>query len=352
MQDPLLQLSLLCAPFGVKVVSTGTSEVGKFLAARYGENVQDAFERNLQQIATAKVVILGAPNDTGAGFLRGSKLGPLALRKYFLENGWYGNWDRHGVVDIGDSREHPLCQHDSMLQPWVLEAIRKERWPSYEHLDLPVSTHSVLERVLDCIYALNPKVRILLLGGDHSLSLLPVQALVKRKETFGILHFDAHTDLLASRDGMQHSYATWAYWANEAIGRGKKLIQVGIRTSGRTKEHWEHSLYIHQFWRDSATSAQIVQYFKDAGVDKLYISNDVDALDPQYVSATGTAEEGGLTPDYVREIIQACAREFTILGSDVMELAPSLGARISEEPARSVAIAAQFCKLQIESMLG
>ena len=58
----------------------------------------------------------------------------------------------------------------------------------------------------------------------------------------GLLHFDAHTDLLQERLGIQYCFATWAYHANELLRRDGRLVQVGIRASGRSQSHWESSL--------------------------------------------------------------------------------------------------------------
>ena len=71
---------------------------------------------------------------------------------------------------------------------------------------------------------------------------------LRRARPFAIVQPDAHTDLLPDRLGVRLCFATWAYHANELIGRGGRLVQVGIRASSRTKEHWEHTLGVRQFW--------------------------------------------------------------------------------------------------------
>ena len=66
--EPMTQLKLLLAPFGIKTVTSGSGEAAQFLKARYGANIQERFESILDQIEKARVIIVGVPNDNGAGF--------------------------------------------------------------------------------------------------------------------------------------------------------------------------------------------------------------------------------------------------------------------------------------------
>ena len=67
---------------------------------------------------------------------------------------------------------------------------------------------------------------------------------------WAIVHVDAHTDLLPERLGVRLCFATWAYHANELLGRGGRLVQVGVRASSRSKQHWESTLGVRQFWAE------------------------------------------------------------------------------------------------------
>ena len=358
-------LSTLLTPMGIKVFTTGSGDISDFLRQRYGANTlseaEESHRKSLQQLSEAKVVILGVPNDNGAGFDRGSKKGPLALRQHWLQRGdCYSEWESASILDIGDVYDHPLLSEDRFLQDWVLDAVRRDRW-GQEGVDqkLPVSALSILERVLTELLASQPGLRFLMLGGDHSKSLIPVQVLSRQapKGTLGVLQFDAHTDLLASRDGLDGSYATWSYHANEALGRGGRLVQVGVRTSGRSKAQWESDLELKQYWSEEvhargaeSLAEEIAAHFHAIGVSHLYISNDIDALDPELAAATGTPEPQGLSIEQELLLIQRLGSEFTVLGSDMMEVAPQLTRHQDDEPQRTLDSATQLCQAQLKAM--
>ena len=364
--EPLTQLALLLAPYGIKTVNVGSGKVATFLEQRYGEmaNVDRLFLSNLEKISSARVAVIGVPNDNGAGSDRGSKKGPMGIRTEWMKSPeHYEKWEKRGIIDVGDVLDHPLLTHDSLLQEWVIKQVRSDRWGERgdlaDRLDLPVSVLSILHRVLQCIYTLNPTCRVLMLGGDHSKSLVPVEVLCSLlpKDSVGILQFDAHTDLLEQRDGLKHSYATWSWYANEMVGRSGRLVQVGIRASGKPKEYWEQELDVRQYWAEKIEKGVyeelitgIIKHFKDCGVKHLYLSNDIDALDPRYAHATGTPEPKGITPDFEMALIHQLGKEFAIVGSDLMEVAPPLLWEAKGEPERTLKVAAALCEAQVAAM--
>ena len=105
------------------------------------------------------------------------------------------------------------------------------------------------------LLARNARLGIFMLGGDHSVAWPVVAALARHvSEPWAIVHVDAHTDLLPERLGVRLCFATWAYHANELLGRGGRLVQVGVRASSRSKQHWESTLGVRQFWADEIAS--------------------------------------------------------------------------------------------------
>lgn len=359
-------LGTILTPMGMKVFTSGSGEIGDFLKRRYAadslEEAEAAHLQDLEKLEKAKVAIIGVPNDNGGGFDRGSKKGPLALRRYWLEEtGLYLEWESAGIVDIGDVYDHPLLSDDRYLQEWVLDNVRRDRWGTDGvKRKLPVSALSILEVALEQLFKVNPDCRVLMLGGDHSKSLIPVQVLTRRLPagSLGVLQFDAHTDLLDFRDGLDGSYATWSYHANDALSRGGRLVQVGLRTSGRSKADWEKELDLRQYWAEEvkekgaqALAEEIAEHFHSIGVKNLYISNDIDALDPEFAAATGTPEPGGLSLDDELTVIEHVAQQFNIVGSDMMEVAPMLTRHIDAEPQRTLDSATTLCKAQLAAML-
>jgi agmatinase len=358
-------LNHLLAPQGIYTVSTGSGEVAQFLRRRWGcddpATQRQRHEDALAKIADARVLVLGVPMDAGAGFERGSFKGPLAIRSRLLdEPDRWATWEAAGVVDIGDVRVHPQLTDDDAHSAHILDSVRAARgWNSPALAALPVAPHSILRHALQHIRTVNPTARVLLLGGDHSISRLPIEVLTQGEDAhkLGILHFDAHTDLLMLREGFPYSFATWAAQANARIGRGGRLVQVGIRASGQPRAYWEATQDVRQRWSQEAmadveaTAAWLVATFERAGVEKIYISNDIDATDPAYAAATGTMEPDGLHPDAVIRWIEAVAARFPIVGADLVEVAPPLKGHLPGEPARTLDTAARYVAAQIEALL-
>jgi arginase family enzyme len=186
-----------------------------------------------------------------------------------------------------------------------------------------------------------------MLGGDHSVAWPVVAALAARvREPWAIVHADAHTDLLPERLGVKICFATWAYHANELLGRGGRLVQVGVRASGRPQQHWESTLGVRQFWasdvraRGEAVIDDIIVHLSKLGVQRVYLSNDIDATDAADAPATGAPEPDGLRPAFVRALIARVGAAFPLLGADVVEVAPPIGA--AAEAQRTAAVAAGY----------
>ncbi|MFO0550205.1 MAG: arginase family protein [Polyangiaceae bacterium] len=362
-------LSHILAPQGIFVVTTGQDEVGQFLAKRYGTldsgEIRERFLERLDRIASARVLLLGVPMDIGAGFERGAFKGPLGVRSQLLAKaGLYDRLEAAGVLDIGDVRVNPSLLTDDMLSAETRDAVRKARWPALDaSTELPVSPLSILERAMSEIAAIAPRAKIHLVGGDHSMSMISTQALARATRnagrTLGVVHFDAHTDLLKERDGIRCSFATWAHHANIAIGRGGRLQQLGTRISGRTRAFWESTEQVRQYWADEiadrgtpAVLDELVANLERAGVRELYISNDVDGTDPRWVAATGTMVKGGMHPTFVSAAIERLGRAFDVIGADVAELAPPLKWHVRGEPARSNQTSAHYTLAQLDALLG
>src|SRR5262249_26830085 len=150
----------------------------------------------------------------------------------------------------------------------------------------------------------------------HSVAWPVVAAMARaRKERWGIVQPDAHTDLLPERLGVKYCFATWSYHANELLGRGGRLVQVGTRASRFAREHWESTLGVRQFWADTCranpdeTLDAIVNHLRSSRVEGVYFSNDIDGTDARYADATGTPEPDGLEPDFVVELIRRLGKD-------------------------------------------
>ncbi len=362
------ELALLLRPAGggIHLVSTGKAEQLALQRTLYGaaseEEVAGRWRDDLARVPAARLVLLGIPSDVGAGFRRGANLGPSAIRARLLEDdpGFAARARAAGVVDLGDVFVVPQLLHDEMLSPAQLAASRRALYPEPCPADrdtLPVSPLSIAERALARVAAANPEAKVLVLGGDHSCAWPAVKALAAARSGLGIVQIDAHTDLLEERLGVRYCFGTWSFHANDLVGRGGRLVQVGTRASRRDRAHWESTLGVRQFWaeevrRDPARALEaIVAHVKATGVDSVYFSNDIDGTDAAEAAATGTPEPGGLDPEFVVALVRRLGKEVGLAGGDVMEVAPGI-AGTPEGNARTLSLAVRYLRETIAAALG
>jgi agmatinase len=371
-----LALMLRPAAGGIFTVSTGRAEQEALQLSLYG--ARDAAEVNerwraaLSEVSGARVAILGVPSDCGAGLVRGASLGPQAVRAALLESEpRFAELARAArIVDVGDVFTVPHLLHDEMLSAAQIASCRSALYGVSPRAgggavsaagaggELPVSPLSMTERVVSRLLELNPELRIFVIGGDHSVSWPVVSALAAAtSEPWAIVHPDAHTDLLPQRLGVKYCFATWAYHANERLGRGGRLVQVGVRASGRARDHWESTLGVRQFWADEiaerggdAVIASVIDHLRSIGIARVYVSNDIDATDPSLAPSTGAPARGGLSVAFVRALIARVGDAFPLLGGDVVEVAPSIGS--PDDAKRTTNVAACYMLETLASMVG
>ncbi len=322
-----LKLLLTLPGNGVHTIHTAKEKKERLREAIYGtadvKRALKIWEKKLDSLPTDKPMILGIPSDNGGGIQRGANWGPLVIRGQILQ-------EKDRFTDLGDVRVIPHLLHDKYLNEKTIRECRKALYGKV--VKLPVSPLSIAEEAVREIYKKKPTAKILGFGGDHSTSYPLVKEWLlsrKDKKKAGILHFDAHTDLLVDRLGIDLCFGTWTYQILEFLKSRDHILQIGIRSSGKTKAHWKKNVGIEQIWASEVkkngvekTLTKIVKYFKKLGVEEIYISFDIDALDEKYAAATGTPEKEGLLPPECAAIIRLLAREFKITGADLMEVAP------------------------------
>ncbi|MFO0728860.1 MAG: arginase family protein [Myxococcota bacterium] len=354
--SPLEELAKLLRPAGggIYTVSTGVAEQRAVQRRIYGAaddvEIEARWKEALARLPSAKAFILGVPSDIGAGFRRGASFGPQALRGALLDRR-SSLYRDPSIVDVGDVFCVPQLLDDEMLSPAQLTASRRAIYGDEDAR--PVSPLSIASRALTLIRTINPNARPIAIGGDHSIA-WPVVASVAdaHPEPLGILHFDAHTDLLETRLGVRYCFATWAYHANQRIGRSGRLVQVGLRISSKTRAHWESTLGVRQYWMEEMRrrplpeiAAEIVDGLRRAGVCGVYISNDIDGTDPLEAASTGTPEPNGLYRAEVLHLIQSIGQAFPVWGADLVEVAPTLIGHDAAEPDRTLETAASYLEL-------
>jgi agmatinase len=358
---PLEELALLLRPAGggLYLVSTGRAEQERLQQQLYGARsaaeVEARFLEGLARIEHARAILLGIPSDVGAGFRRGANLGPQAIRSALLAAmpTFPARAAELGIVDIGDVFVVPQLLTDDMLSEAQKAATRAALYPDVAEdvrSALPVAPLTIAERALDLVFTLNPRVAPVVLGGDHSTAWPVVSALSRaRKDRWGIVQPDAHTDLLEHRLGIRICFATWSWHANELFGRDGRLVQVGTRASRHDRGHWESALGVRQFWAEEcnrdpdAAVRAIVEHLQERRVTGVYFSNDIDGTDSAWADATGTPEPGGLDPEFVSTLIRRLGETVGVIGGDVMEVAPPLQ-DLPDSQERTVALAVRYLR--------
>ena len=257
------------------------------------------------------VALLGAPIDMGVGF-RGAGEGPTAFRA-----------TRGG----GGSME--------ALINW------RNELKAVDYGNAPIDQFSI-ERSVPCVVRLVREIADagaipVIIGGDHSLEYPDVAALAGKygKENVGVIHFDSHYDAgpVSERRGHLITHAQPVRrLVDDGWILGKNYIQVGLRGSWPGPEGFEwmrkNSFRYHtmaEIERDgwTAVMARVLKEAND-GPRNLFISFDIDVMDPAYTSGTGTPVPGGLTPREVFPLIRGLCAQQNMVGFDLVELAPTL----------------------------
>ena len=246
-------------------------------------------------MSTAK--LLGVPYDAHSSFLRGPATAPAAIRAALTCGS--ANWCAESGVD--------------------LDPERTDAWSDLGDLDLDATAEvtSVLATIRDAAEAaLAGGSRLLSLGGDHLVAWPLVEAVSARHDDLTIVHFDAHPDLYDELDGDRYSHACPFARIMEA-GLATRLVQIGIRT-----------MTPHQQAQVDRFGVEVLPYPTwDGAVPTLsgnvYISIDMDALDPAFAPGVSHHEPGGMTTRELLRSIQAiAAMDCTVVAADLVELNP------------------------------
>jgi agmatinase len=359
--------SILTQPgSGVHTVHTA-SEKKEILYQKYyqskcadsaNKNWRDSL-KNLRAELKKKPALLGICSDTGGGILRGANWGPLFLRLELLKS-----VDTDQFFDLGDIRCIPHLLHDKYLNEETITSCREALYQDKEST-LPVSPLSLTEKALDTLYEINPDAKIISMGGDHSVSYPLVKSCLrnakKHGKRVGLVHFDAHTDLLDKRLGIDLCFGSWTYHILDDLTETNDLHQLGIRSSGKDKKFWENKFDIHQTWASEIfehgagkIADTLIADLKSKDISDIYISFDIDAIDSEYASATGTPEPNGLKPHDVNILLAKILSEFNLIGADMVEVAPFINNDIerksnSLEPDSTLSIGAHIIELFIDA---
>jgi agmatinase len=185
---------------------------------------------------------------------------------------------------------------------------------------------AALDQVENLIGAALSRERFpLILGGEHSLTIGALRAFAARHGELAILHVDAHADLRDSYRGERYGHASVMRRALEH--QHLNLVSVGVRAISQSEMAFLNAradrISVH--WARDRAAWDLNEIVRPLAGKPVYVSFDVDAFDASLMPATGTPEPGGLFFDDACAIVRAAGEAGTIVGADLVELAPILG---------------------------
>jgi guanidinobutyrase len=251
------------------------------------------------------VCFVGVPLDTGTSNRSGARFGPRQIRAESCLIRPYNMatraapFDSLSIADVGDV--------------------------AINTFDLKKSI-GIIESAFDEILSHN--VKPLTLGGDHTIDIPILRALKKKYGPVGLVHVDAHADVNETMFGEKYAHGTpFRVAVEEGLLDGKRCVQIGLRATGYAADDFDwprrqgfRVVQAEECWHKSLTPlmAEVREQVKGGPV---YLSFDIDGLDPSYAPGTGTPEIGGLTTPQALEIIRGC-RGLDLVGGDLVEVAP------------------------------
>jgi agmatinase len=293
------------------------------------------------QYQDAEIVLIPVPWDTTTSYCAGTSNGPEAILEASSQLDFYHPsgakiWE-YGVfmlpIDESIQSRNTTCrkaaaEHIALLEHGTfdpLNAEQKERLKSINKACL-ITKNEVKQKVLNALKA-NKKVGVV--GGDHGCALGIIEALAKKHKSFGILQIDAHADLRETYEGFAFSHASIFDNALK-IKNIQSLTQVGIRDiSPNEVERIKTDKRIHCFYDWELKKAifegkkwkKICSKIIDTLPKKVYISFDIDGLQPFLCPNTGTPVPGGLTFEQATYLIDSLVKSGKeIIGFDVCEV--------------------------------
>ncbi len=301
--------------------------------------------------AEAEVLILPAGWDVTTSYREGTSAGPAAVLEAspqldFTSPYRARAWETRIASLKPDLKWLEWNRHLRPLAREVIEALESGREPDAKCLARVNEGGAVFHRAVEerVRAGLASGKRVVTLGGDHSVALGPIRAHAEAFKKISVLHIDAHADLRVAYEGFEHSHASIMHHVSR-LDSVHALVQVCLRdVSPEEMAYAEENpkVHAHYDWdlrrgtaRGLSWAEQCRKIIAPLG-ELVYVSVDVDGLDPKYCPGTGTPVPGGLElweMLFLLEEVEASGRRF--VGADLMEVAPgatewdaNVGARI------------------------
>lgn len=242
--------------------------------------------KSIQELSAGQIGIIGLPFDSNSSYLPGPAKAPELIIEAIASDS--ANYFTEDLTDLNENPKVAWCGNQN----------------TSDYLDLGNAVNQILEK--DAIP--------FSLGGDHSVTFPVVEAVAKKYPKLTILHFDAHCDLYDELDGNKYSHAC-PFARIMENGHAQNLTQVGIRTLNIAQKAQAERFGVNIIQMKDWTPA--VKFEFDGPV---YISFDMDVLDPAFAPGVSHHEPGGLSTREAITMIQQF--DFDIVGCDVVEYNP------------------------------
>lgn len=260
----------------------------------------------VDQVSEYRVGLVGIPFDSGVTFRPGARFGPEAIRGASRLIRPY-----HVELDVYPFRKHQVADLRNM----------------------PVTPFSITEAVASMIRGLDEATersqRIVLLGGDHTIAYPALKSLHRLHGPLAVVHFDAHLDTWGSYFGANlHHGAPFRRAFEEGLLDPEGCLHVGVRGSvyGPEDNQYDEAVGFQRIRASEFVGTGldgIIERIKQrVGARPLYVSVDIDVLDPAFAPGTGTPEPGGLSSRELLHLLRGIA-DLNLVGADVVEVAPA-----------------------------
>jgi agmatinase len=258
------------------------------------------------ELAGADVAIVGAPFDDLVSDRPGARFGPRAIRAASCPPGPHleAGIDAFAALRVVDFGDAPVIPAD------------------------PDGSHRAIEETVAA--AVNAGSIPIVLGGDHSIAEPDIRACAARHGPIGLVHFDTHADTGTEVFGIERSHGTPMYRLVEDghVDPGR-YVQIGLRGywPGPTEFSWQAGRGITSFFMHDVRELGIREVVARAvalvGEGPVFVSVDVDVLDPAFAPGTGTPEPGGMTTVELLWACRAVAEALDVVGAEIVEVIPT-----------------------------
>jgi agmatinase len=264
------------------------------------------YTQDKQLLAGFDVAIVGAPTDDLVSDRPGTRFGPRAIRAASCPPGPHleARVDAFAELRIIDYGDAPVLPAD----------------PERSRLAIKETVGEVLDAGLLPI----------VLGGDHSITEPEVAACAERHGPVGLVHFDTHTDTGTTVFGVEISHGTPMYrLVRDGLVDPARYVQIGLRGywPGEAEFGWQRERGITSFFmhdvRDLGIDAVVARTIEIVGAGPVFLTVDIDVLDPAYAPGTGTPEPGGMTTVDLLKAVRVLASQLELVGADLVEVIPT-----------------------------